>query len=116
MSKPFSWRAPDEQASRPYRAFAMLMFIGVLASACGQQPEQPARESADATQETVTWRAKHEADYRRGWSTIAGLHFLNPGGHMAGSGPRNDIVLPPSVPAVLGKFVLEGEMVRFEPA
>ena len=61
------------------------------------------------------WRAKHEADYRREWVTIAGLHFLETGSHTAGSAPSNDIVLPPSAPPVLGRFVLEGDAVRFEP-
>jgi uncharacterized protein (DUF1684 family) len=68
-----------------------------------------------ATKETEAWRAKHEADYRRDWVTIAGLHFLNPGAHAAGSAPSNDIVLPASTPSVLGRFVLDNDVVRFEP-
>jgi len=68
-----------------------------------------------ATRESETWRAKHEADYRREWVTIAGLHFLEPGSHTAGSAPSNDIVLPASAPQVLGRFVLENDVVRFEP-
>ena len=68
-----------------------------------------------ATKETEAWRAKHEADYRREWVTIAGLHFLEPGSHTAGSAPTNDIVLPASAPKVTGRFVLEGGVVRFEP-
>jgi uncharacterized protein (DUF1684 family) len=68
-----------------------------------------------ATKETEAWRAKHEADYRRDWVTIAGLHFLEPGSHTAGSARSNDIVLPASVPPVIGKFVLANDVVRFEP-
>jgi uncharacterized protein (DUF1684 family) len=68
-----------------------------------------------ANRESETWRAKHEADYRREWVTIAGLHFLEPGSHTAGSAPSNDIVLPASTPPVLGRFVLENDVVRFEP-
>jgi uncharacterized protein (DUF1684 family) len=68
-----------------------------------------------ATRESETWRAKHEADYRREWVTIAGLHFLEPGSHTAGSAPSNDIVLPASAPQILGRFVLENDVVRFEP-
>lgn len=68
-----------------------------------------------ATRESETWRAKHEADYRREWVTIAGLHFLEPGSHTAGSAASNDIVLPAPVPPVLGRFVLENDVVRFEP-
>ena len=68
-----------------------------------------------ATTESEAWRAKHEADYRREWVTIAGLHFLEPGTHTAGSAPSNDIVLPASAPPVMGRFVLENDIVRFEP-
>ena len=59
-----------------------------------------------ATRESEAWRAKHEADYRRDWVTIAGLHFLEPGSHTAGSARSNDIVLPASAPPVLGRFML----------
>jgi uncharacterized protein len=68
-----------------------------------------------ATKETEAWRAKHEADYRRDWVTIAGLHFLEPGSHTAGSAAANDIVLPASAPPVLGRFVLGNAVVRFDP-
>jgi uncharacterized protein (DUF1684 family) len=69
-----------------------------------------------ATRETEEWRAKHEADYRREWVTIAGLHFLEPGSYTAGSDRSNDIVLPSSAPSSVGRFVLEKDRVRFEPA
>jgi len=65
--------------------------------------------------EVEAWRAKHEADYRREWVTIAGLHFLNPGSQTAGSAPGNDVVLPAGAPPTLGRFVLDGTSVRFEP-
>ena len=61
------------------------------------------------------WRDKHEADYRREWVTIAGLHFLKPGAQTAGSASGSDIELPPSAPPLLGRFVLDGTAVRFEP-
>jgi uncharacterized protein len=62
------------------------------------------------------WRAKHEADYRRDWVSIAGLHFLKPGANTAGSAKTNDIVVSPNVPPTIGRFVLNGQRVRFEPA
>jgi uncharacterized protein (DUF1684 family) len=68
-----------------------------------------------AIKETEDWRAKHEADYRREWATIAGLHFLEPGSHTAGSARTNDIVLPASADDVIGRFVVQGDHVRFEP-
>ena len=68
-----------------------------------------------ATNESRAWRAKHEADYRREWVTIAGLHFLEPGSHTAGSASSNEIVLPAPAPPTMGRFVLGGDVVRFEP-
>jgi len=68
-----------------------------------------------AIQETIEWRAKHEADYRREFVTLAGLHFLKPVPQSAGSASSNDIVLPSSAPPELGRFILEDDVVRFEP-
>ena len=82
----------------------------VLAAACGDSASV-----AEAQRETEAWRAKHEADYRRDWSTIAGLHFLEQGSQAAGSAPGNRLRLPDSVPATIGRFVLAGEAVTFEP-
>lgn len=91
-------------------------------AACGRGQDQPAATATPtATPESpaVTaekWRAKHEVDYRRDWVSIAGLHRLKQGANSAGSAPANDIVLPASVPATIGKFVRDGVHVRFEPA
>jgi len=81
----------------------------LLAVACG-------KPAIDPVKEVEQWRAKHEADYRREWVSIAGLHLLKPGANTAGSAPTNDIVLPASVPPAIGRFVLDGADVRFEPA
>ena len=73
--------------------------------------------SDEAYATTVTkWRAEHEASYRRGYVTIAGLHSLKEGANTAGSARTNDVVLPASVPATIGRFVLTGDNVRYEPA
>jgi hypothetical protein len=97
---------------------AALVVVFVISSGCdNKRAESPAQTTTDdPVQQTVTWRAKHEADYTREWSTIAGLHFLRAGAQSAGSAPTNDVVLPPSVPASVGRFVLDGNAVRFEPA
>jgi uncharacterized protein (DUF1684 family) len=89
--------------------------VAITASCSAGTSQDAAMDVEVATKETEAWRAKHEADYRRDWVTIAGLHFLDPGAHTAGSAPSNDIVLPASAPRVLGRFVLETEVVRFEP-
>ena len=93
-----------------------------VACACGSEPAPapapaptagPAASLVDVVEK---WRAKHEADYRRDFVTIAGLHPLKPGANAAGSARTNDIVLPPSAPATLGRFILQDQQVRFEPA
>ena len=66
-------------------------------------------------QEVEKWRAKHEADYRREYVGLAGLFSLKPGLNTAGSAASNGLVLPKSTPATVGRFLLNGEHVRFEP-
>jgi uncharacterized protein len=92
----------------------------VLCVACGNDTpkEAPAATAAAQSPVAVTeaWRAKHEADYRRDWASIAGMHPLKPGANTAGSAATNDIPLPASAPASVGTFVLNGKAVRFEPA
>jgi len=106
-------------SSRGYVALAVTLFAisAPTATGCGAVTrDEPAIMDVEAaTKETEAWRAKHEADYRREWVTIAGLHFLEPGSHTAGSAPGNAIVLPASVPGTIGRFVLDGDAVRFDP-
>ncbi len=68
-----------------------------------------------ATKKVEEFRAKHEADYRKEYVALAGLAFLNEGANRAGSDQSNEVVLPGSVPASIGTFVLTGQQVRFEP-
>jgi uncharacterized protein len=91
---------------------ACVVALAALAVACAT----PAPEPEAAVAETEAWRAKHESDYRREWVTIAGLHFLHEGVQTAGSDKGNDVVLPASAPPMLGRFVVAGTAVRFEPA
>ena len=72
-------------------------------------------QGAASRKETEAWRAKHEADYRRDYVPLAGLFDLKRGANTAGSAASNNIVLPKSAPAVIGRFVLDGQNVRFEP-
>jgi uncharacterized protein (DUF1684 family) len=95
--------------------------MAILASACGGDPagrsSPAAGSSAVSSPLTVeAWRARHEVDYRRDYVSIAGMHDLKEGSNTAGSAAANDIVLPSSVPATLGRFVRQGGRVRFEPA
>jgi len=98
---------------------ALAVAAGGMVAGCNRTSKEPAGALPDAGQadaEVAAWRAKHEADYRRDWVTIAGLHVLQPGPNTAGSARTSDVVLPPPAPATIGRFVLEGERVRFEPA
>ena len=71
-------------------------------------------EQANAA--VAAWRVKHESDYRRDFVSISGLLPLQPGQNLAGSAAANDIVLPAAAPPTIGRFMLDGERVRFEPA
>jgi uncharacterized protein (DUF1684 family) len=92
--------------------------VALLACGCrGGAPAPPADPTPEAANQAArAWQEKHEADYRRDWVTIAGLHPLRAGRNTAGSAPTNDIVLPASTPASLGTFELADDRVRFTPA
>ena len=85
------------------------VFLTVSMNAQQAQPNPDPRAAAEQ------WRAKHETDYRRDWVSIAGLFDLKQGVNRAGSAKDQDIVLGASLPAKLGRFVLTGQQVRFEP-
>jgi uncharacterized protein len=101
-------------ASHRRRLLAAIGTIAVAGACSGTSPGPPPAESPIPAIEA--WRAKHEVDYRRDYASIAGLHPLKAGANTAGSADSNAIVLPASVPARLGTFVLNGSSVRFEPA
>jgi uncharacterized protein (DUF1684 family) len=74
-----------------------------------------AAPDASHRREVEKWRAKHEADYRKEYVGLAGLFALKPGASSVGSASSNDLVLPKSTPPHVGRFVLMGDRVRFEP-
>jgi uncharacterized protein len=91
-----------------------MLVVGI--AACGRGSGSSALpDAATANAAVLEWRAKHEADYRRDWVTIAGLFPLQQGRNTAGSAPTQNVVLPASAPSTIGTFVLTGERVRFEP-
>jgi hypothetical protein len=109
---PTGWRRAVQRVSAT-------VAIAVAAACGGSEPAPPPAATPAPDSPTVVtekWRAKHETDYRRDWVSIAGLFALKPGPNSAGSAKTNDIVLPASTPAVLGRFVLANHQVRFEPA
>jgi uncharacterized protein (DUF1684 family) len=86
-----------------------LALLGMLAPATIGATDPPHRI------EVEEWRAKHEASYRKEYVPLAGLFALNAGANTAGSAPSNDIVLPKPAPSSVGRFLLAGKTVRFEP-
>jgi uncharacterized protein (DUF1684 family) len=82
---------------------------GLMMATLGAASDAPWRQDVEK------WRAKHEADYRKEYVGLAGLFPLKQGVNTAGSAPTNDIVLPKSAPASIGRFVLKGDSVQFEP-
>src|SRR5207244_5231844 len=70
---------------------------------------------AASRKEAEEWRKQHETSYRKEYVPLAGLFALKPGANTAGSAASNAIVLPKSAPALIGRFVLAGKNVRFEP-
>jgi len=63
----------------------------------------------------LTWRREKEDALRRrdGWLALAGLHWLEPGSHTAGSSETVDIRLPASAPPRLGTFDVHSGQVLF---
>jgi uncharacterized protein (DUF1684 family) len=100
------------------KRLGFVVAVVMVFSGCRRAPAPDASHPipADHTATVEQWRAKHEADYRRDWATIAGLFPLKEGVNAAGSAATNDIRLAEPMPASLGTFVLTGAEVRFEPA
>jgi uncharacterized protein (DUF1684 family) len=95
-----------------------LLVAVFLIAGCSKPAEEaaPLPTGEEWVKGVNAWRTKHEADYRRDWATIAGLHFLEPGAHSIGSDKKNEIVLPEGVPATVGRVVVADGWVRYEPA
>ena len=87
---------------------------GTPAPAASAAPAGPG--GSDHTSKVQAFRDKHEADYKRDWVSIAGLHFLEPGTHTLGRSVKNDIVLTANVPDTIGRLIVKGTSIRYEPA
>jgi len=100
------------------RLSVVLVASAVVAlAACDRRESPPAvaiAPAADPLADKVQeFRDKHEADYKRDWVSIAGLHFLEPGTHSVGRGIKNDIVLTASVPDTIGRLVVKGTSIKY---
>lgn len=97
---------------------AQILLAAVILAGCSKpaEPTAPPPPGEEWVKSVTTWRTDHETSYRNNWATIAGLHFLEPGTHSLGSDKKSAIVLPPDLPASVGKLVVADGWVRYEPA
>lgn len=98
---------------RPHLRRLAALWLFAAAGCTGAPPA--AQIPPDHTTRIQAWRDQHEADYRRDFVTISGLHFLEPGVHDLGSAPGNDIVIE-AVPPSAGTLTVNGQRVTFTPA
>jgi uncharacterized protein len=116
----------------PYRALSRVATAGLAAAlsvfvvgCSGHEAEAPDAAHPAPTSSVVpadhavkvqAFRDKHEADYRRDWVSIAGLHFLEPGSHTVGSSVKNDVVVVANLPATIGRITVKRTEMTFQPA
>lgn len=106
--------------ARTLNHVAGLLAAGVLLVACGKPApsagEQAAQARAEAAYETSqhAWRVQRLAELTKpdGWTSLIGLHWLDPGVHRVGSGADNGVRLLMG-PAHLGLFTVRGGKVSF---
>jgi len=92
-----------------YQTIALSAGVAALATtALGAMDAASRKEAED-------WRKQHETSYRKEYVPLAGLFALKPGPNTAGSAATNAIVLPKTAPASIGRFIMTGKNVRFEP-
>jgi uncharacterized protein len=94
------------------RSLATTLVLLLVTAACAPKP--PAWQTEDEAFRVAQEQALRGPD---GWLAVSGLFFLKPGVNTVGADPARDVELPPgSAPATVGRLVLAGTAVRFEPA
>ena len=92
------------------------MGLALLIAACGGSQDPPSEPlPANYPASVLEWRDKHEADYRRDFVTVSGLHFLDEGSYSIGSGPGNRVVIDSAIPPDAGTLTVKAGRVLFEP-
>jgi uncharacterized protein len=92
-----------------YQTIALSAAVAALATTALGAMDAASRKEAEE------WRKQHETSYRKEYVPLAGLFALKPGPNTAGSAATNAIVLPKAAPAIIGRFIMTGKSVRFEP-
>jgi hypothetical protein len=105
---------------RPLQLLAAAAIAATAATACHKadngKPAMNAAAAATFAHEEQAWRDKRRNDLLKpeGWTSLIGLHWLDPGSHYIGSAGGNGIQLSMG-PAHLGMVSVEGHEVRFVP-
>lgn len=91
----------------------------LAAAACQREASTTAKPRAlpaAYVQAEQAWRAErvHDLTAPDGWTSLVGLHWIDPGAHYVGSAPGNGIRLTLG-PAQLGMLDLKAGRVRFQP-
>lgn len=101
---------------RPLLAIALLSTA--LLAGCGNKEDvataAPSTEDVAFNAEQQAWREQRKADLTKpdGWTSLVGLHWIDPGSHYVGSDADNGIRLAMG-PAHLGLVTLKGKTLRF---
>jgi hypothetical protein len=104
------------------RGVGALVAAVVALGGCHREPAAPAQVRPRAlpaayVQAEQAWRAERLTRLTApdGWTSLVGLHWIDPGAHYVGMAPGNGIRLAVG-PAQLGVLDLKGAQVRFRPA
>lgn len=89
--------------------------LAAIATAVADAMQTPAAD-ASYIAEVEAWRSGHERSYTEQYVPLAGLFLLREGANSVGSAPGSDVLLPERAPENVGRIVLRGGEVRFEPS
>jgi uncharacterized protein (DUF1684 family) len=95
-----------------------VLSLGLMLAGC-KSNEAASRNTSAPPADWLAWQAKRRESLvgTNGWTTLAGLHWLEEGRNSAGSSPTNHVVLPRRrAAASIGSFVRSSRAVRFEAA
>ncbi|WP_133499997.1 DUF1684 domain-containing protein [Cognatilysobacter terrigena] len=104
----------------PARTLTRIVLVAgcIALAACNREAATPIPKALPAAylQAEQTWRAERLASLTKpdGWTSLVGLHWLDPGAHYAGTAGSNGIKLAVG-PAQFGMFDVRGDNVRFVP-
>jgi hypothetical protein len=102
-------------------ALALALLVGICAACAAPAPDAtvvPGITAGEHRAVVEAWRAKRHASLEQpdGWLSLVGLMWLEEGDNTFGADPGNDLVYDgEGVPARLGTFTVDGEVVRFQP-